>query len=515
MAVESESLTLEDAPARGSRLLRWIEVVGNRLPHPFMMFVWMTLTTMALSALLAALEISVVHPGTGKEVLIRSLFSREGVGWIVTHVLTNFTAFRPLGLVLTMMMGIGLAEKTGLIQTSMRTMLLRVPAFMMTFMVVMTGIVGNLASDAAFVVIPPLAALAFRSVGRHPVAGLVAGFAGVSSGFTANIFVSGTDALLSGITTEAAVAIQPDLAVTPVANWYFMVSSVFMLSLIGVFVTEKIVVPRLAPWKEEEGAPVVMEDLSPAEKSAMRWTGVAALLFIAAIAAMLIPEDGLLRDPVKGTIIPSPFLKGIVPVLVAFFVLVSTVYGYRAGKIKEAADVPRMMGESLSGMAGFIVLVFMVAQFIAFFNWSNMGVWVAVNGAEFLQASHITGIPLIVGFVLVTAVLNLVIVSGSAQWALMAPVFVPMLMVMGYHPAVVQLAFRIADSSTNSISPLNVYLPILLAFMQKYDKRAGLGNLISLMIPYSALFLLTWTVMLVVWMFMGWDVGVDSPILLP
>ncbi|UFJ39601.1 AbgT family transporter [Brevibacillus humidisoli] len=485
--------------------LKWVEVVGNKLPHPFMLFLYLALGMMVLSAILASFGVTVVHPGKGETIAVKSLLSTEGFHWILTSMLTNFTGFKPLGLVLAMALGIGLAERVGLIQAILRKMILKVPARIVTFTVVFSGILGNLASDAAFVIIPPLGAMVFLALGRHPLAGLAAGFAGVGSGFTANIFVAGTDALLSGISTEVAKTIDPNVAISPLANWYFMVFSTLFLSLLGTWITEKIVEPRLGQYSGNKTAR--LENLTETENKALRATGMAAAIFLVILALLVVPEGAILRDPEQGTIIPSPFLKGIIPIILLFFVTVATTFGIKTGQIKSQKDVPRFMTDAIKDMSSFIVMVFAAAQFIAFFNWSNVGVYIAVNGAELLTSINLTGLPVVVGFTLLAALLNLFIFSGSAQWALMAPVFIPMFMLLDYHPAFIQLAYRIADSSTNTISPLNPYMPMILMYMQEYKKEAGLGTLISMMMPYAMIFLTMWTVLMIVWYLFGLPLG--------
>ncbi len=503
-----------------SRFLKAIETLGNKLPHPFMLFVYLSGFLILLSAIMAAFNASATHPGSNDLVVVRSLASVEGIRWIVTHTLSNFIEFPPLKIVIPLMLGIGLAEKVGLIRVVLRRALLNIRGSWLSFTVVITGIVGNIASDAVFIIVPPLAALAFKSAGRHPVAGLVAGFAGAGSGYTANFIPTGTDAVLSGITTSVLTSVDPSISVSIVSNWYFMVASVFMLAGIGAYVTDRIVSPRLGVYHEDNSQAQgdsdsgLMADLDQSEIAALRWTGIVALIYIVVIAAMVVPAGGVLRDPIQGTVVPSPFLSGIVSILVMFFVVVACVYGFKVGKLKKPADIPELMMESIKDISSFIVLAFAIAQFIGYFNWSNIGIWIAVNGAEVLIAAEITGIPLIIAFVLLAACLNLVILSGSAQWSLMAPIFVPMFMMLGYHPAFTQLAFRIADSSTNSITPMNYYLPIILVFLQKYRKDAGIGNLIALMVPYALSFLLFWILMLVIWVLFNWDVGVGAPIFL-
>lgn len=478
-----------------------------------MLFVYLSLITILLSALLSAVGVSVTAPGKEATVEVKSLLSREGIHWMLTHMVTNFTHFKPLGMVLVMTLGIGLAEQVGLIQAVLRKMILRVPGSILTFAVVLSGILGNLASDAAFVIIPPLAAMVFHTVGRHPLAGLAAGFAGVGSGFTANFIIAGVDALLSGISTEAAHTLDKTVSVTPVDNWYFMSFSVLFLSLLGTWITTRIVEPRLGSYQGE--AAERLEEPTEMESRALRMTGIVALVYIALIAFLVIPEGALLRHPKTGTVIPSPFLDGIVPLLLLFFVVVSITYGVKTKQLRSGDELPRLLAEAIKRLVPFIVMVFAAAQFVAYFEWTHIGTVLAVNGADFLKSIHLTGLPLVILFVLTTAVLSLVIFSGSTLWALIAPVFIPMFMVLGYDPAFIQLAYRIADSSTNTISPLNPYLPVILVHMQKFQKGAGIGTLISLMVPYALLFLAIWLLLMIFWYGLGLPIGPGVDVHLP
>jgi aminobenzoyl-glutamate transport protein len=487
-----------------ARFLNTVERIGNRLPDPFFIFIYLAVFVMLLSWVVGSMGITVTHPGTGEELPIKSLISGEGLQYILSSMLTNFTEFKPLGLVLAMMLGIGLAEKVGLLESAIKKSILNAPKSLITYSVVFIGILGNLASDAAFVLIPPLAAMVFYSVGRHPLAGLAAGFAGVGSGFTANIFIAGTDALLSGISTEAAKSIDPDMVVTPVDNWYFMITSVFILSIVGALITEKLIEPRLG--KYEGKVQKTFEEESPLEGRGLRNSLIAGLVYIAVIVVGLFWPNSPLRNE-EGGIIPSPFLSGIIPITLFFFITVGVAYGVTTKKITSTRDIPKYMGEAMKDMSGYIVLIFAAAQFIAYFNWTNLGTWVAVNGAELLTSMNLTGLPVVIGFSVLTSILNLIIFSGSAQWALEAPIFIPMMMLLDYHPAFIQAAYRIADSSTNIITPLNPYILIVLAFMKEYDKKAGLGTLISLMLPYSIIFFVIWLILLVVFAVFGIPIG--------
>lgn len=487
-----------------NKFLNVIEKIGNKLPHPFMLFFYLTCILIAISAILGTLQATVIHPNTGEEVVVQNLLSKDGIRYILANTLTNFTSFAPLGLVLTMMLGIGLAERVGLFSALMTKAITKTPKRIVTFMVVLIGILGNVASDAAFVVIPPLAALVFLSLGRHPLAGLAAGLAGAGIGFTANILIAGTDALLSGISTEIAQSIMPDMVVSPLDNWFFMSVSTFLLAFLGAFVTEKMVEPRLGKYTGEKKAESTA--LSALENRALRNTGIVALLYIGAITAgLFIPNSPLLND--DGTLLRSPFLSGIIPILFMFFLLTGITYGISVKKITKTADVPEIMALAIKDLSGYIVLIFMIAQFIGYFNWTNIATWMAVHLADFLTMIKLTNVFAVVLFVLLVAILSLFIISGSALWSLVAPIFVPTFMVLGYHPAFIQLAYRIGESSTNMVTPLNTYFAIILGFMQVYNKRAGIGTLMSLMIPYTLVFLLAWIILMLVFVLFNIPIG--------
>lgn len=486
-------------------LLKWIEETGNKLPHPFMLFVYLCSIFMVVSAILAGMKVSVVHPGTGEVAAVKSLLSQEGVHWILTNTLKNFTSFPALGLVLGMTLGIGLAEKVGLIQAVLRALISKVPKAFVSLAVVFVGTLGNLASDASVAIIPPMGAMIFLAMGRHPLAGFAAGVAGWGIGFTANLFIAGTDALLSGISTQAVKTINPDMVVTPIDNWFFMSASVFILAILGAWITDKLIEPRLGTYQGEKK--IGMEPFTAKESRALKVTGLTALAFVAVIALLVVPEGAFLRDPKTGDILTSPFLKGIIPIILLFFIITSAVYGKIVGVIKSSADIPNLMTGAMKMMAGFIVLVFAASQFVAFFDWTNVGIVMAVNGSDFLKSINMTGFSVIVLFIVFVAIINLFIASGSAMWAMLAPVFIPMFMLLDYHPAFVQVAFRIADSSTNMITPMNPYIPLVLAYFQQYKKDAGLGTVFSTMMPYTILFLLIWIVQLAVWYVLGLPFG--------
>ncbi|TVT29247.1 AbgT family transporter [Salinicoccus cyprini] len=483
-----------------------IERIGNKLPDPFFIFVILAAIVMVISMIFSFVGATVEHPGTGEMLEIRNLISFEGLAYMLSSMLDNFTGFAPLGLVLGIMLGIGVAEKTGLLSTAIKKSILKAPKSVVTYAIILVGISGNLASDAAFVIIPPLAAMVFYTIGRHPLAGLSAGFAGTGAGFTANLIITGTDATLAGITSEAAAMINDTVAVTPVDNYYFMLTSVLFIAIAGGLITDKIIEPRLGTYKDETKEDRQLNEVTDRENKGLRNAVIAGILFIAILALLVFYPGSTLRNE-SGGLVPSTFLGNIVPIVLLFFVTVGVAYGKTAGTIEKLDDIPKFMAESMKDMSGYIVLIFAAAQFIAYFSWSNLGTWLAVNSAEFFTSISMTGLPLIIGFSFLAALLNLIIFSGSAQWALMAPVFIPMFMLLDYHPAFIQAAFRIADSSTNIITPLNPYIMLVLAVMKDYDRKAGLGTLISLMLPYSLAFFGIWLVLLIIFFILGIPFG--------
>ncbi|MCG1027234.1 AbgT family transporter [Virgibacillus halodenitrificans] len=487
-----------------SRILNKVEWLGNRLPDPFMLFASLAILVILLSWIIASFDVTFLQPGEEKPVAIKSLVSAEGIQYMLISMLENFVGFKPLGIVLAIMLGIGLADKVGLIETFIKSTILKAPKGLITYAVIFIGILGNLAADAAFVIIPPLAAMVFYNVGRHPLAGLAAGFAGVGSGFTANIIVSNTDAVLSGISAEVMGTLDTAVTVTPVDNYYFMLVSVILLSVTGALITEKIVEPRLGKYEGD-----LQKDFEPVqsiEKRGLRNAAFAALAYIGLLLIVIFWQDSPLRNE-NGGMVPSPFLKGIVPIIMLFFITVGIAYGITTKKITSSKSIPAFMGEAMKDLSGFIVLIFAAAQFIAYFEWTNIGTWLAVSGASFLENAGITGIGVVIAFVLLTAGLNLIIFSGSAQWALESPIFLKMFYFLDYHPAFIQAAYRIADSSTNIITPMNPYFIIVLAFMKEYDKKAGIGTLIALMLPYGLIFLLVWILLLLAFVFLGIPFG--------
>lgn len=495
------------------RFLDGVEHLGNKLPHPVTLFAILALLVIVISAIVSFFDISVEHPGKEGEIVeVTNLLSAEGIQYIFTSMTDNFIGFAPLGVVLVTMLGIGVAERTGLISALLRGFVLSVPKRLITAGLVFAGIMSSVASDAGYVVLPPLGAVIFAALGRHPLAGLAAAFAGVSAGFSANLFLSGTDAMLGELTIAATAIIDPAYAETMniAMNWYFIMISVFVLTFIGAWVTERVVEPRLGEYKSKYQEK--LDGLSKLEKKGLIWASVALVVALALVSLLIVPTNAPMRGE-GGAIIQSPFMSSLVPIIAILFFVPGLVYGKVTKVIRDDKDVAGQMSDTMASMGMFIVLAFTAGQFVAFFNESNMGLVLGVYGAEFLNSISLTGIPLILMFILITAFINLFIGSASAKWAMMAPVFVPIMMQLGYSPELTQMAYRVADSTTNIITPLMTYFAIIIAFAQKYDKKMGIGTLISVMFPYSIYFLIAWTIVLIVWMLFGIDLGPGSPIL--
>lgn len=496
------------------RFLTFIEKVGNALPHPASLFAIFAFLVVLLSWIFASMGTEVVHPGTGNSIKVFNLISVEGLHMMLTKAVTNFTGFAPLGTVLVALLGIGIAEGTGLIGTALRLIVNSSPKKILTVVIVFAGVISNTASEVGYVLLVPLSAVIFLAAGRHPIAGLAAAFAGVSGGYSANLLLGTIDPLLSGLSEEAARIIDPAYKVNPACNYYFMAVSTFLITALGTFVTERIVEPRLGKYTGDE-KPEELRSLTADEKRGLIYALLAALAFTAFILGGLIPEKGYLRNPEDGDILHSPFMSGIVTLLFVSASLAGIAYGFGAKTLKSDADIMKGMGKAMETLGSYIVLVFFAAQFVAYFNWTNLGLVAAVEGAGILKSSGLGPIPLMIAFILISAIINLVMGSASAKWAIMAPVFIPMFMLLGYTPEFTQVAYRIGDSVTNIISPMMSYFALIVAFMQRYDKQAGMGTIISTMLPYSFVFLMGWTLLLTVWILLDLPLGFGAGMFMP
>lgn len=495
------------------KFLKKVEVAGNKLPHPFILFVGLTLAVMVLSFVFAKMGVQAQHPVKDEVVTVKNLLSREGFSYMILNLLKNFTGFRPLGLVLSMMIGIGLAEKAGLMSSFMRKFILGAPENLLISSVFLIGICGNIASDAAVIIVPPLAGAIFYGAKKNPLVGIAAGYAASCAGFTANLVIAGTDALLAGITEEAAHIIDPTITVSPLVNYYFMIVSTLLLTMVGTWITKKIVEKQAGEYIPEGELNINVDEyeLTSAEQKGLRRAGLVTLIYWGIIIIFTIPSNSVFRTA-DGGIVGGLLIKGIIPFILFWFIAVGISYGKVAGTIKSAEDVPKLMSKAIAEMAPYIVFVFVIAQFVGFFNWTNLGLILAVKMGGLLVSSGFTGFPMVVLVVLITMFINLFLGSGSAKWALLSPVFVPMFMMLDYSPEFAQLAYRIGDSTTNAISPLFPYIAIVLGFMQKYKKDSGMGNLFAMMLPYTVAFGLIWIIQLAIWFYFKIPMGPGATI---
>ena len=487
-----------------TKVLSAIERSGNKLPHPTLLFIYLCGIVIFTSWVCSLLGVSVEHPISLETITAKSLLSVEGLHFFLTNAIQNFTGFAPVGSVLVAVMGIGVAEHSGLINTLLKATILKAPKKLTTFFIVTTAVLSSLAADTGYVIIIPLAGIIFHSLGRNPLAGIVAAFAGVSGGFSANLLIGPLDVILGGISTEAAHLVDPNYEVSAAANYYFIVVSTLLIGLVGTLITELIV----EPWLPKPDSTAQLDiALSQEEKRGLWSVGVFSLIFIALIALSTVPESGVLRDPETKSILRSPFIQGIVIIIAVYGALSGLIYAKFTNSKNAKNVLVEAMEKHTSTMASYIVLMFFAAQFVNFFGWSQLGGIFAIEGAQMLQAAQLPKELLLVCFILMSATINLFIGSASAKWALIAPIFIPMLLLMGISPEATQMAYRIGDSTTNIITPLMPYFGVVVAFAQQYDKKIGIGTLISVMIPYSLFFLLSWTALLTIWIVFALPLG--------
>ena len=505
-----------------AKLLNTIEKVGNRLPHPITLFTLFAGIVVVLSAVLSALGVSatgeLVSGGELREttVSVVSLLTKEGITYMLTNAVKNFTNYAPLGMTLVAMLGVGVAEQSGLINALLKSTVKITPARFITPMVVFLGVMSNVVNDAGYVVLIPLGALIFRAYGRHPMAGLAAAFAGVSGGFSANLLVGALDALLAGISQTAVTIIDPNYQVAVMGNYYFLAVSTFLVTILGTWVTDKIVAPRLTAFSGEVSGEEdkSLTTITSEEKRGMRNAGLIAGVYVTIIVLACIPQTSLFRNENGGLLgrPTSPLVDSAVILITFLFLLPGIAYGLTTGEFKGDKDVCGALAKSMGSMGSFLALAFVSAQFINYFNYTQIGTIVALTGANFFQRINIGLIPLLVIFVLFSSFMNLFLGSSSAKWNILAPVFVPMFMLLGYSPELCQLAYRIGDSCTNVVTPMMTYYAVILVFAQKYDKDAGIGTMTATMIPYSVAFLIGWLGLLIVWLLLGLPIGVGTSI---
>lgn len=501
-----------------NRALDVIERVGNKLPDPAALFFILLVAVWIISALLAPVQFAEIDPRTDAPIQIKNQLAGPAIASFLSRMVTIFTGFHPLGVVLVALLGVGVAEHTGFINAALKSLLNVTSAALLTPMVIFVGIVSHTAADAGYVLVIPLGAVIFYAAGRHPLAGIAAAFAGVSGGFSANTVPSSLDPLLAGLTQEAAQILDPARAVNPLCNWYFTAASSLLIIALGWYLTDRVIEPRLK--REVVDGDVSefakLEELGPRERRGLRAALISIVVGLVVLTLASLPANSSLRSP-DGALTAStaPLMQAIVPFIFLFFLIPGVVYGYVAKTVSSHRDIIKGMSKAMSTMGYYIVMAFFAALFIAAFGESNLGALIALKGAETLKAMGMPGQLTIFGIILLTATVNLLIGSASAKWALLAPIFVPMLMQLGISPELTQAAYRVGDSSTNIITPLMPYFPLVVVFCQRYVRSTGIGTLVSMMLPYSVTFLLGWTAFLVLYWMIGIPLGLQAPYTYP
>ncbi len=490
-----------------------VERVGNKLPDPAVLFIALLFIVWVLSWMLSYVSFDVIDPRSGEALVIKNLMSGSAFTEFLSVMVTNFSHFHPVGVVLVAMLGIGVAEHTGFINSALRALLNVTPDKLLTPMVVAVGIVSHTAADAGYVLVIPLGGVIFYAAGRHPLAGIAAAFAGVSGGFSASFVPSSIDPLLQGLTQAGAQILDPEITLNPLNNYFFTTASSLLIISVGWFITDRIVEPRLQSEPidgDEEDLPE-MHDLQDKERKGLRWATISMLLGIVLLVATSLPAGSPWRDA-GGDIssFQAPLMRSIVSLIFLFFLLPGVVYGVVAGTISSSKDIIVGMTRSMHSMSYYLVIMFFIAQFVYAFGQSNLGVLLALQGAAFLQALAMPAAVTIVGIVILTAVVNIFVGSASGKWGLLAPIFVPMLMSLGISPDLTQAAYRVGDSSTNIITPLMPYFPLVVVYCQRYVKNTGIGTLTAMMLPYSMSFLVLWTIFLLIYFAIGIPLGIQA-----
>lgn len=540
--------TTEEDEGSQSGLLGAVERIGNKVPHPVLMFGYLIILVIGVSWILSLFNVSitesiavpvdttvtsdVVHeyyedltvpiaePGTSPEeweiietvIPIKSLVSIEGVRFIFSSFVNNFAGFSVIAVTFVAMMGAGVAEESGLLGSLIRKLVGSAPKWALTFLMVFVGVLSSVASDAGYLILIPLAAAAFASVGRHPLAGLGSGFAGVAAIFMVNISLTPIDAMITEIANEAMGGQGQPLTI--VSNYYFMVASSIILALVASLVTERIVEPRLGPWTPESGVVVADEVMADpeADKKGSRYALFGLLAIVAIVALATFPPGAPLRDPEDGAIIgQTPFMDSLLFIIMLIFLVSGICYGVGAGTVKGSNDVIKAITKTFSGLGGMVLMLLMISQFIAYFNWTNLPTVIAGALAEILEQANIGAVPLLIGFMLVILVLDFIMPGALPKWAIFAPIFVPLFMRLGVAPQTLLAAYRVADSPVNALTPLMVYLPFIATIAQRYQKKAGIGTVVALMLPYSGAIFVVWVVMFIAWFLLGIPLGPGYP----
>lgn len=501
------------------KFLDVVERVGNKVPHPAVIFLILIGIVIVLSQILHMLGVGityqVLNPETHKlETAVtpaRSLLTADGIRFMYDRLIPNFMSFTAVGLMIVAMVGAGVAEEAGLVKALIRKLVLVSPPGALTYIMAFVGIMSSIAADAGYLVLIPLAGAAFLSVNRNPLAGLALGFAAVASAFTVNMLIKPLDAVLVEFTNDAIHLVNPNVSIGLTSNLWFSIASVIVLTGLIAFITDKTIEPRLGPYQGEGDAAKSADqseesgrELSAEESRGLRYSLYALVATIIVFALLAIPSGAPLRNPVTGDLIGnSPFMNGLIAFIMVLFLTTGAAYGLGSGSMKNITDIIKAIEKALSGLGSLIFLFLIISQFVAYFNYSNMGTILAVKLADVLRDSNIGPLWLLIGFIIVVAIVDLLITGAIAKWAIFAPIFVPLLMKLGVAPEAVLAAYRVGDSPINSITPLNAYFALVVGFAQKYDKNAGVGTVVALMLPYVIWIMVIWTLLFVAWFLMG------------
>jgi aminobenzoyl-glutamate transport protein len=530
------------------RALDVVEVVGNKVPHPAIIFLVLIALVMVASHLLHLTGTSVTYEllvpdaddkklsedelasgpiyDTGiyveyrtlddknakietRTVVAKSLFTAEGIRFIYASLIPSFMGFTAVGLMIVAMIGAGVAEESGLVKALIRKLVLVSPAGSLSYILAFVGIISSIAADAGYLVLIPLAGTALMSVGRHPLAGLALGFAAVAGAFTVNMLIKPLDAVLVEFTNDAIHLVDPNLSIGLASNLWFSIVSVVILTFLIAFITERVIEPRLGKYEGEKPADGGAK-LSPDESRGLLFAAIALAVVLAIFAGLTLPQGAPLRNPATGDLIGnSPFMNGLIALIMVLFLATGAAYGLGAKTMSGMTDIIKAIEKSLSSLGPLLLLFLIISQFVAYFNYTNMGTILALKLSDVLKSANIGPLPLLIGFIVVVAIIDLLITGAIAKWAIFAPVFVPLLVKLGVDPEAVLAAYRIGDSPMNSITPLNAYFALVVGFAQKYDKNAGVGTVVSLMLPYVIWTFLVWTALFVIWYLLGLPWGLN------
>lgn len=503
------------------RFLDTVEKVGNMVPHPVVIFLILIGVVIVLSALLSLVGVSVtferINPETHKietaNTAIRSLFTIDGIRFMYSSLIPNFMGFTAVGLMIVAMIGAGVAEESGLVTTVIRKLVIVSPRWALTYILSFVGILASIAADAGYLVLIPLAGIAYLAVGRHPLAGLALGFAAVAGAFTVNMLIKPLDAVLVEFTNDAARLVDPSRTIGLASNVWFSIASVLFLTVVIALITDRMIAPRLGAYDPKLAADGTVTEqgavLSDAESRGLRFAGFGLLGLIAVFCLLTLPPGAPLRNPATGVLIgDSPFMNGLIALIMLMFLVTGWAYGHGAGTLRTLPEVIAAIEKSIKSLGGTIFLFFVLSQFVAYFTYTNIGTVMALSLSGALQAANIGALPLLLGFIIVVAIIDLLLTGAIAKWAIFAPVFVPLLMKLGVEPEAVLAAYRVGDSPMNAITPLNAYFALVVGFAQRYDRNAGVGTIVSLMLPYVVWMFVLWTALFALWKALGLPWGV-------